>query len=144
MEREVFVSTALKYLDYPSILYQGADCGFTTDGFDCSGLVKCVLSDCEYPGFIYRHCNEFFDAFGIFIHEQFRLAGDLVFFSNKSKGRQPDHMGIMIDRDRYVHSPGKDGKRSVLPNLRKKSLCPKMAALSRFFSKTRSALSALP
>ncbi|RJQ74166.1 MAG: hypothetical protein C4519_17110 [Desulfobacteraceae bacterium] len=110
MERQLFIAMALKYLGSPSIKYKDACEGRTVSGFDCSGFVNFLLSEAEYPGAVPRHCNEFFDSFGLFVHDRFRSAGDLVFFSHKSKGRFPDHMGILISREEFIHSPGKDGK----------------------------------
>jgi cell wall-associated NlpC family hydrolase len=110
MRKKVFVLMALKYLGYPSIRYKGVHVGNTVSGFDCSGYTNFLLNKAKYPGQIPRHCNEFFDLFGILIHDQFRKAGDLVFFSSRSKGIRPDHMGVLVSRDKFIHSPGKDGK----------------------------------
>lgn len=122
MKKEFFVEMALKYLDYPAVKYRDFNLGKTIVGFDCSGYVNFLLNECRYPGPIPRHCNEFFDSFGICIHDQFRREGDLVFFSFKSGGLYPDHMGILISKDQYVHSPGKDGKVVCIDNLETKKI----------------------
>ena len=122
MERELFVSMALKYIGSPAIKYKGPGEGMTASGFDCSGFVNFLLQEAQYPGPVPRHCNEFFDSFGLFIHDQFRTAGDLVFFSHKSKGTFPDHMGILISMDEYVHSPCKDRKSVCVKKLERKMI----------------------
>ena len=124
MEREAFVATALKYLGYPATRYKGADTGNTEFGFDCSGFISWLLNTCGYAFPVPRHCNEFFDSFGIRIDDQFREAGDLVFFSFRSKGQYPDHMGILISRDEFIHSPGKDGKVICVDKLMQKTITP--------------------
>lgn len=103
----MFCALASSYIGFPAIKYEGQDVGCSENGFDCSGFVKFLLKMAKYPGHIPRHTNEFFDSFGILIHEQFREAGDLIFFSYKG-GIYPDHIGVMISRDEYVHSPGKN------------------------------------
>lgn len=78
------------------------------EGFDCSSFVKYVLSQAGIfvPSEI-RHCNEFFDQFGVLVHWGCHKEGDLVFFS--WRGRAPRHMGIVLDQEYYIDSPGKDG-----------------------------------
>lgn len=124
MERKEFVLMALKYLGCPSIRYKGLHLGSTVLGFDCSGYTNFLLNKAKYPRQIPRHCNEFFDSFGILIHDQFRKAGDLVFFSFRSKGVRPDHMGILVSQDEFIHSPGKDGKAICVSKLKKEIIKP--------------------
>jgi cell wall-associated NlpC family hydrolase len=83
--------------------------GISPDGFDCSGFVNFLLKKAEYPRNIPRHTNELFDSFGILVHDQFRSAGDLIFFSNRY-GTYPKHVGVMISKNEYIHSPGRNGK----------------------------------
>lgn len=54
-----------------------------------------------------RHANEYWDSYGIAIHDGMQHGGDLVFFSRK--GWFPSHIGIMVDSETYVHAPGRDG-----------------------------------
>lgn len=91
--------------------------GQSSDGFDCSGFVGYVLrlANLEAPQFTrldgrqtnIRHTNEYFDHYGVAVHEELRKAGDLVFFSKH--GWSPTHMGIMVSKNAYVHAPGYDG-----------------------------------
>ncbi len=83
-------------------------------GFDCSGFVRFVLSRAglhipEYAGQDgvqrpIRHANEFWDSYGIMVHDENRQAGDLIFFSRT--GSFPTHIGIMRDEETYIHAPG--------------------------------------
>lgn len=108
MKREEFVSLAVSYLGFPAVGYKGSNVGDSEDGFDCSGFINFLLRKADYPHLVPRHASELFDTFGILIHEQFVEAGDLVFISNRG-GTYPDHVGIMIAHDRYIHSPGRNG-----------------------------------
>lgn len=51
-----------------------------------------------------RHTNEFWDSYGIAVHDDFRQVGDLIFFSRK--GSFPTRIGIVRDADSYIHAPG--------------------------------------
>ena len=133
MRKETFVSMALSYLNFPSVNYDGQLGGIGPDGFDCSGFVNFLLKEAEYPHHIPRHANNFFDSFGILIHEQFRCAGDLVFFSNKG-GTYPDHVGVMISADEYIHSPGRNGKVICIGRFEQKIIKPKKEAPQIYFS----------
>ena len=106
MTKEEFTAEALKYLDYPAMKYREPKIGQDVKGFDCSGFITFLLQTINFPAPIPRHCNEYFDSFGMFVHK-FQI-GDLVFFSLKNGGVYPDHMGIVTSESEYVHSPGKD------------------------------------
>lgn len=56
-----------------------------------------------------RHANEYWDSYGIAVHESMRRGGDLVVFSRK--GWFPSHIGVMLDAETYIHAPGRDGTR---------------------------------
>jgi cell wall-associated NlpC family hydrolase len=102
--------TAEELVGHKSTPYLGSDAGVSTkNGFDCSGFVKYVLTECgiEVPDHI-RHSNEFFDFFGILIHSGLQRRGDLIFFSHDG-GVRPTHMGIVTSSMEYVHAPGKIG-----------------------------------
>ncbi len=88
-------------------------------GLDCSGFIIYVLQKVgiAVPKEI-RHVSDFFDHFGIFVQRQKK--GDLVFFS--SKGLFPGHMGIMINDEEYVHSPGKNDARIVVAELKRTAI----------------------
>ena len=92
-----------------------------------------MLKKAEYPEPIPRHANELFDSFGILIHEQFRSAGDLVFFSNRG-GTYPSHVGIMISQDEYIHSPERNGKNICLNKFKPEIIIPRGKAPQIYFS----------
>ncbi|MDD2483151.1 MAG: NlpC/P60 family protein [Candidatus Shapirobacteria bacterium] len=117
--RETIVNEALKLVGFNSRNHPKDNedhqlgCSFET-GFDCSGFVKYVLqkSGISVPGEI-RHASEFFDHFGVLTH--IPRQGDLVFFSRN--GLVPRHVGIMINNQEYIHSPGKNGERIEIKKL---------------------------
>ncbi len=99
------VEIALKYLGATSIKYKGPEYGLNPEGFDCSGFVVFCLNQISFPfERSIRHCNDFFDFFGVLVHEEYSDQGDLIFLSRD--GFRPTHMGIMIDRQTYIHAPG--------------------------------------
>jgi len=51
-----------------------------------------------------RYTNEFWDSYGIAIHDGQQEQGDLIFFSRT--GSFPSHIGIMRDEESYFHAPG--------------------------------------
>ena len=87
-------------------------------GHDCSSFVRFVLGSAglhipdhvAHDGSVQttRHANELWDHYGIAVHEQFRMPGDLVFFSRE--GWWPTHVGIYVGDDMMIHSPGKNGE----------------------------------
>lgn len=133
MKKEEFVLLALSYLGFPAANYSGQLNGISLSGFDCSGFVNFLLKEAGYPRNIPRHVNELFDSFGILIHKQFRCAGDLVFFSNRG-GTYPDHVGVMISEDEYIHSPGKNGKVICVGRFKQKIIKPRGKAPQIYFS----------
>lgn len=133
MNKKTFVSLALSYLGFPAIKHGGKEAGYDEKGFDCSGFVNFLLKKANYPGHIPRHTNDFFDSFGILVHEQFRGAGDLIFFSHKG-GYYPDHIGVMISREKYIHSPGKNGKVICSGVFEKKIIEPRCDIQQIYFS----------
>ncbi len=117
----MFISLALSCVNLPARKYSSKNNGCDiSGGFDCSGFVGFLLKQAKYPDPIPRHTNELFDFFGILIHENLREAGDLVFFS--SRGACPDHVGIMVSHEEYVHSPGKSGKTICVRKLERKMI----------------------
>jgi cell wall-associated NlpC family hydrolase len=132
MQKEDFVSMALSYLGFPAIKYGSLSEGSTPEGFDCSGFVNFLLKQASYPSNIPRHANELFDSFGIFIHEQFRFPGDLVFFSNR-EGTCPNHVGVVVSENEYIHSPGRNGMVICLDKFKEKIIRPKGKAPQLYF-----------
>lgn len=51
-----------------------------------------------------RHANEFWDNYGIIVHDELKQPGDLIFFSRR--GFFPTHIGIVRDEESYIHAPG--------------------------------------
>ena len=109
MKREELADLAMTYVGYPTMLYRSPQLGQSPEGFDCSGYIRYLLIQKNFPdvGEI-RHVNEFMDHFGVFIHVECAGRGDLVFFS--WDGLVPRHIGIMISKTEYVHSVGRDGQ----------------------------------
>jgi cell wall-associated NlpC family hydrolase len=105
--QKLIVTTALSFVGYPSVGYRSAEYGADPLGFDCSGFVKFILckSGIPLPPHI-RHCNEFFDSYGVLIHQECSLPGDLVFISRD--GMRPTHIGIKLNETEYIHAPGFD------------------------------------
>lgn len=56
-----------------------------------------------------RHTNEFWDSYGIAVHEGQQQAADLIFFSRT--GLFPTHIGIVWDEKHYIHAPGRDNSK---------------------------------
>ena len=116
--RDKLVKTALRYLGVSSVPYQGRLKGKSSEtGFDCSGFVTFVLEQCAFPiPDTIRRSYEYFDRFGVFIHEEICDAGDLVFFSYH--GLRPQHIGIMTSRDEFIHAPGKRNSHVKISKIR--------------------------
>ncbi len=53
-----------------------------------------------------RHASEFWDHYGVTVHEEYQEIGNLILLSRS--GVYPSHIGIVIGEDTYVHSPGLD------------------------------------
>ena len=108
METHSHLTTeALLFLGSRSQRYRNPYEGKNPNGFDCSGFVWFLLNRLGFPiAEDIRHVNEFFDRFGVLIHSRAVEAGDLVFFS--WNGHVPQHMGIMVSQDTYIHAPGVD------------------------------------
>lgn len=99
------VEEARKWIGSPSHRYQGPDAGQTPEWFDCSGFPRFVLRQIGFPVPDHiRHCNEFFDQFGVLVHNY--QPGDFIFFSKN--GLSPTHMGIVTEETTYIHAPGKN------------------------------------
>lgn len=81
-----------------------------SQGFDCSGLVRYVFEQ-EHVD-VPRTVADQFRA-GRKVSNNRVKAGDLVFFSTTAKGAT--HVGIAIDRERFVHAPGTGGVVRIEP-----------------------------
>jgi cell wall-associated NlpC family hydrolase len=122
MKAEEFIQIARLYQGCPSIRHRGKESGKNPSGFDCSGFVWFLLNQINFSGEIPRFCNQFFDRFGFTIHKERVQAGDLVFFSFRTNGLMPDHMGVMTDGKHLIHSPGKDGQVVEIKLLRREKI----------------------
>lgn len=87
--------------------------GNSPSGFDCSEFVSHCLQQAGHvlplsptTGRPIRHTEEFFDFYGVLIHDDFRKEGDLVFFSKNFL--RPTHLGIYLGENLMIHSPGID------------------------------------
>ena len=81
--------------------YGGSD---PTRGFDCSGLVAYVFARLGYA--VPRVVEQQFGV-GLRVKPSQIRPGDLLFFA--TDGRQPSHVAIALDRDRFVHAPNEGG-----------------------------------
>lgn len=103
--REKIVQTALKYKGCP---YKPG--GTTPKGFDCSGFTSFVYSKAGIR--IPRTSGNQFDS-GQDVDFDEMKNGDLVFFTRwGSIGKlfSPNHVGIFIGNDRFIHAPSSGGK----------------------------------
>ena len=118
--RECLVEFALSYVGAPSRRYvEGrADLGVDPEGgFDCSGFITFVLRNRGFPlSSDIRWTVDYADRVGVFIHPEAAEKGDLVFFSRN--GLIPTHIGMLVDKNKFVHSPGKDGKSVEVVSIR--------------------------
>jgi cell wall-associated NlpC family hydrolase len=110
MKAEEFVKLALQYQGSPAMKYLHENTGKSLSGFDCSGFICFLLRQIDFPGNVPRFCNQFFDQFGFAVHEEQAKPGDLIFFSFRTKGLFPDHMGLVVSKKEFIHSPGKNGR----------------------------------
>jgi cell wall-associated NlpC family hydrolase len=78
--------------------------GSTPEGFDCSGFVQYVFG--RHGLTMPRETREQFQV-GRAIRRDQLAPGDLVFFSTVAPGAS--HVGIVIDRDQFVHAPSTRG-----------------------------------
>jgi len=118
-------SVAVKYLFGHSELGQSPECGF-----DCSGFIRFVLnkSGLALPDYIdingnqspIRHANEFWDHYGVSVHHGLHQPGDLIFFSRN--GYFPSHIGLVRDAESYIHSPGKNGTKVCVAEIKEEEI----------------------
>ena len=117
ISREDIVRIAQEYLGYPSCKYEPDidTVGSNEKGFTCSGFARFVLEKAgvDVPSHV-RHTREFFDYFGVPVHKDKVLPGDLVFFTRH--GTHPNHMGIVLSENEYIFSSGmKKGEVKTAP-----------------------------
>jgi cell wall-associated NlpC family hydrolase len=117
-KRAKVMEIAVSLIDKPSIKYRNPTEGMSPEkGFDCSGFVTYVLKEAGLfvPPYIgmdkkvrnTRHANEYWDHYGVTVHEDQAVMGDLIFWSRD--GTFPTHVGILTYHNTYIHAPGKDG-----------------------------------
>jgi len=78
--------------------------GAASDCFDCSGFVITCFLTVGIP--LPRTSGEI-AAFGTAIHRDSLEAGDVVAF--RTRGRDINHVGIMVDAQRFVHASTSKG-----------------------------------
>lgn len=113
--RYIMVQLAVRLLGADAIKYRNPEDGMSLEsGFDCSGFV-CALVNysaeaCGVDLLIPRHANEQWRVFGEPVDYSQRRTGDLVYFPSRRKNtmRVIGHVGIVLDKNRYIHSPGMD------------------------------------
>lgn len=132
------VAEAIKWIGHPSKKHSKKECAQNRfehgmdpeEGFDCSAFVRYVLLTAQLPSVFnfsnelrnIRHCNEFFDTFGVYRHYEERRAGDLIVFTRD--GLTPTHIGIVIDQDHFIHAPGKNHTRIQIAKIELTKLSP--------------------
>ncbi|MBA4419285.1 MAG: hypothetical protein C0392_15480 [Syntrophus sp. (in: bacteria)] len=79
--------------------------GNQTSGIDCSGFVKQVYSEFDIK--LPRTAREQFQE-GTRIDMNSMTAGDLIFFRS-DKSNDPDHVGIVIDNNKFIHATARNG-----------------------------------
>lgn len=95
-ERNQIIETAESYINTP-YRHRGQD----ASGFDCSGFVYNVYLeaiDLRLP----RSTRGLFEASRP-VNVRDARPGDLIFFSIKGNAK-PDHVGLMINREEFIHS----------------------------------------
>ena len=80
--------------------------GETPQGVDCSGFVMAVYQNAA--GISLPHSTSQLFKLGMSIQQKNLKFGDLVFFNNNND-REPDHVGIYIANDRFVHASTSQG-----------------------------------
>ena len=118
--RQQITKESLKYIGQPSIRYRWPDAGMDENGFDCSGFVTVILKKFGLDLPDVRHSYEYFDAYGITVHDETKKAWDLIFFSKK--WIIPTHMWILISDNEYIHAPWKDGTFIKIDSVQKESI----------------------
>lgn len=98
-EGDILTSTALALRGAPYV-----NGGATPEGFDCSGFVQYVFG--RHGRLLPRETREQFRV-GSPVNRDELAPGDLVFFSTIAPGAS--HVGIAVDRDRFVHAPSSRG-----------------------------------
>lgn len=104
--RQKLIKESMKYIWQPSIKYTWPDAGMDEKWFDCSGFVTSLLKKFGLDLPDVRHSYEYFDTYGVNVHEETKQPWDLVFFSKK--WIIPTHMWILISDNEYIHAPWKD------------------------------------
>jgi len=96
--REELASTAKSFIGVP-YLWGGAS---WDTGFDCSGLTMTVyqLNGLTLPRLSQEQYN-----LGVPVEYSELQQGDLVFFAT-SNSHQVSHVGIYLDKGRFIHAPG--------------------------------------
>ncbi len=82
------------------------------DGFDCSGFVKHVYG--KHGIRLPRTAREMATVLPTVPRYDLR-SGDLVFFN--TSGRKYSHVGIYINRDKFIHAPSKGTGRVLVSSL---------------------------
>ncbi|PIN90558.1 hypothetical protein COU60_01310 [Candidatus Pacearchaeota archaeon CG10_big_fil_rev_8_21_14_0_10_34_76] len=113
IEIKDWVEIALDFVGTTSSRYLGAEESNVPGFFDCSGFIQYSFLASGFPlprvpgtDRTIRHSAEFFDLFGIHIHDEAARRGDLVFSSRN--GVFPTHIGLYLGNGEVVHSPGFD------------------------------------
>lgn len=94
--KKKFVNEILKFLDTP---YRWG--GSTERGVDCSGLVCALYKRCA--NIYLPHSTKEIYKFGTPVAKESLIFGDLLFFNTKS-GYIPNHVGLYLAKDKFLHA----------------------------------------
>ncbi len=117
--RQQIIQESFKYIWKPSIEYRGPDSGMDESGFGCSGFITFLLKKFGLNIDWIGHVNEYFDAYGVSVHEDAVLPWDLIFFS--WDGYVPLHMWLMISDKEYIHAPWRNSQVKIT-RIKKKNI----------------------
>lgn len=92
---DTLVAAAMKYLGCPYV-YGGT----SPSGFDCSGFVQYVCSECGIT--VTRTAASMYGGDGVSVDKSALEPGDLVFFSSSSESI--GHVGIYIGDGQFIHA----------------------------------------
>lgn len=119
--RQLVRNTTTEFIGASAVEFQGPMPERTDErGFDNAGFVLFVLnqSGIHLPFCIVRpdkvlrkprSVKDLFEFYGKPIDSEDRMEGDLVFLSED--GTTPHHIGILLNENEFVHSPGIKGKK---------------------------------
>ena len=96
-EGQVVCEFAANFLGVPYV-----SGGTSPKGFDCSGFVQYVFSECGYQ--LPRTATEQCESLSITVDKSDLLPGDLVFFKQPGNSKPIGHVGIYVGDGLFIHA----------------------------------------